>query len=447
MTLIPDLEEKLIRAAERNALTAPGTSTAMKPARRRAGRVLSAVVVSLVMAITLLIGGGAVILLSGHKAGQVHHAATGNRAMQAARQQLISSLAVLRQPQTTAERAFRATGWPQPPRTSGMRAVLDRPLIRLVTTTPSGDEAFIVPLKIIGRRNSTEVVALWCGGIGWSDYSTVSEVKSGGAWGPFHTTTQPDGALRSRFFEIVPNGVSRVVFYNVTGNKLPLRFDGSSTARVTNNVADFTDQGGARMVVASWYSPTGRLVRRIGAWNLTHLHHFPTPNLRDIHPPPLPNQPHVQVRVVQANRYCTPSSGQSIEPCPRQTIGLVRLGGPSSQWLMIFSLSAPQAATTPGHTYYYFTADAPSGCPNANQFGEYNEVVQQGQQLTLWAAFDEHCPGPGHGTISLITSKTAHQAPGQGASHPIANFDFAIPKTSAAHGVAQRAAGLGHPRR
>jgi hypothetical protein len=427
MTLIPDLEEKLIRAAERNALSAPGTSTTTTRARRRVGRAFNAVVISLVLAITLLIGGGAVILLSGHKAAQVHTPATGNGAVQTARQQLISSLGVLQRPQTTAERAFRAAGWPPPARTSGMRAVLDRPLIRLVTTTPSGDRVFIVPLKIIGRHSSTEVVTLWFQGIGWSDYFTVSEVNSGGAWGPLRS--QPDGTLRSHFFEIVPSGVSRVVFYNVTGNKLPLRFDGSSTARVTNNVAHFTDQGGARIVIASWYSPTGRLIKRVGAWNLTHLSHLPTPNLRNIQPPPLPNQPHVRVSVVQADRYCTPRRGQSIELCPKQTNGLVRLGGPSSQWLMIFSLSAPKATSTPGHTYYYFTADAPSGCPNASQFGEYNENVQRGQQITLWVPFDEHCPGPGHGTISLITPKTAHQAPGQGASHPIANFDFTIPKT------------------
>jgi hypothetical protein len=432
MTLIPDLEEKLIRAAERQALAS--ASPAPKPARRRVGKVLNAVVISFVIAITLLIGAGAVILLRGHTAAPSHNPSTGNGAGRSTRQELISSLAVLQRPQTTADRAFGATGWPQPPRTSGQRAVLDRPLIRLVTTTPSGDEAFIVPLKILDRHSSTEVVALWAQGIGWSDYSTVSEVNGGGAWGPLHTTTQPDGTLRSRFFEIVPNGVSKVVFYNATGTKLPLRFDGSSTAYVTNNFAHFTDQGGARTVFASWYSPTGQLIKRVGDWSLTRLKHFPTPNLRNIQPPPLPNQPRVQVRVVQADRYCTPRLGQSIEPCPGQTNGLVRLGGPSSQWLIIFSLHAPKATTTLRHTYYYFTADAPGDCPNASQFGEYNQDVQAGQQIKLWAAFDEHCPGPGHGTISVITSKRVHQAPGQGANHPIANFDFTIPKTFAPKG-------------
>jgi hypothetical protein len=430
MTLIPDLEDKLIRAAERQALAAASASPAKKPARHRGGKVLNVVGISLVMAITLLIGGGALILLSGHKAAQVHNPTTGGHAVQTTRQQLISSLAVLQRPQTTAERAFSATGWPQPPRTSGMRAVLDRPLIRLVTSTPSGDKIFIVPLQIIGRHSSTEAVALWFQSIGWSDYFTVSEIQTGGAWGPFHTTTQPE-TLHIGFFEIVPNGVSKVIFYNATGTKLPLRFNGSSTVRVTNNFAHFTDQGGARIVFASWYSPAGRLIKRVGPWSLTHLNHFATPQLRNIQPPPLPNQPHVQVRVVPGNRYCTPRRGQSIEPCPGQTNGLVRLGGPHQQWLVIFSLHAPKATNTSGQTYYYFTADAPGNCPNAGQFGEYNEDVQKGQQLTLWAAFDEHCPGPGHGTVSLITSKGAHQAPGQGASHPIANFDFTIPKALA----------------
>jgi hypothetical protein len=138
-------------------------------------------------------------------------------------------------------------------------------------------------------------------------------------------------------------------------------------------------------------------------------------------------QTHVRVRVTRADQYCAPRRGQTVKRCPQQTQGLVRLGGPSNQWLVIFSFTAPTSTEAHGRTYYYFTADAPGRCPNASQFGEYNEAVRRGQRVTLWAAFDKRCPGRGHGTISLITPTTAHPVPGEGSSRPVATFNFAIP--------------------
>jgi hypothetical protein len=92
-----------------------------------------------------------------------------------------------------------------------------------------------------------------------------------------------------------------------------------------------------------------------------------------------------------------------------------------------FSFHAPSSTVAAGRTYYYFTTDAPGGCPNANQFGEYSEAVHKGQQVVQWSAFDKHCPGAGHGTISLITAPNVRHFPGEGASRPIASFDFTIP--------------------
>jgi hypothetical protein len=138
-------------------------------------------------------------------------------------------------------------------------------------------------------------------------------------------------------------------------------------------------------------------------------------------------QTRVRVKVTPANRHCTSRLGETLEPCPNRPRGLVRLGGPSSQWLVIFSFRAPTSTVAAGRTYYYFTADTPGRCPNANQFGEYNEAVRKDQQVVQWSAFDKHCPGAGHGTISLITSRTARHSPGQGASRPIASFNFRIP--------------------
>jgi hypothetical protein len=142
---------------------------------------------------------------------------------------------------------------------------------------------------------------------------------------------------------------------------------------------------------------------------------------------PTATQTRVRVQVTPANRYCTSRRGQTLEPCPNPSRGLVRLGGPSSQWLVIFSFRAPRSTSALGRTYNYFTADAPGGCPNASQFGEYDKPVREGQQVVQWSAFDKHCPGAGHGTISLITSRTVRHWPGEGASRPIASFNFTIP--------------------
>ncbi len=154
----------------------------------------------------------------------------------------------------------------------------------------------------------------------------------------------------------------------------------------------------------------------------------PHANCPPLHPSmPTGSQTRVRVQVSPANRYCTSRLGQTLERCPNRSQGLVRLGGLSSQWLVIFSFRAPRSTVAAGRTYYYFTTDASGGCPNANQFGEYTEAARKDQQVLQWSAFDKHCPGAGHGTISLITARTAHHSPGEGASRPIASFNFTIP--------------------
>jgi hypothetical protein len=138
----------------------------------------------------------------------------------------------------------------------------------------------------------------------------------------------------------------------------------------------------------------------------------------------------VRVQVVQGDRYCTSPGGETLERCPMGSRGLIRLGGVSQQWLVIFSFIAPRPTTVGGRTYYYFTADAPGKCPNASQFGEHNADVRTGQRVVAWAAFDKNCPGAGRGTISLITRRNGVRAPGDGASQSVASFTFAIPRTS-----------------
>lgn len=137
--------------------------------------------------------------------------------------------------------------------------------------------------------------------------------------------------------------------------------------------------------------------------------------------------PKIDVRVVHADRFCTSRTGYTLRRCPRTTNGLIRLGGPTQQWLLIFSFTAPRSSAAHGRTYYFFTADAPVSCPNADQFGEYGLEVRKGQRVMGWFAFDKHCPGPGHGAISLIRSRTKHPFPGEGASRLVDSFKFSIP--------------------
>lgn len=107
--------------------------------------------------------------------------------------------------------------------------------------------------------------------------------------------------------------------------------------------------------------------------------------------------------------------------------GLIRLGGRHQQWLVIFSFRAPKATSADGRRYYYFTADAPPGCPNADSFGAYTQEVRKGQRVVQWTAFDADCPGPGHGTVSLVTARARRHWPGEGVSRPMASFRFTIP--------------------
>ena len=188
-----------------------------------------------------------------------------------ARQRLIDTLGVLRRPQTVADRSFAQPGWPEPPRAPGSTIRPDRSLIRLATVAPWGAKAFLVPLTAptnhVLARGLGETVALWVQGIGWSDFSTVGEIRSGSAWGPQRSYRRRNGTVGSRFFEIVPDGVARVGFYTHVQLR-PFRTGGLVTAVVHHNIAAFQVKGaGARVVTAVWYAAHGRVIKRVGDWN------------------------------------------------------------------------------------------------------------------------------------------------------------------------------------
>ncbi len=262
MSILPDLERQLVDVADR------------VPSRERRRRRWiprpGSVGLALSVAVTIAVATTAALLLAhrsaGVQSGQLESLNHDERA-------LADILAVLRQPQTPAAAGFRESRWPTPP--TG-KTQLDRPLIRLATVTPWGAKVFIVPIKpppnLRQARALGEVAALWVQGIGWSDYSLVSDIEHGNGWGPGRSARTAAGQPVYRFFEIVPDGVARVIYYLLPGLPRPgkpLRFSGHVTAAVHGNVAAFQTTGtGVSPVYAAWYSADGHLIQRIGDWRL-----------------------------------------------------------------------------------------------------------------------------------------------------------------------------------
>jgi hypothetical protein len=266
------IETLLLDAVERQANGRPTWRPARFPSSRGHAARLTArwALAAASLVVVVLVFAGALLVVGGH--GRNAGVSAG---ASPSRTELIRLLGVLRRPQTAADRAFHHAGWPTPPRAPGSRIEPDRALIRLATVTPWGAKVFIVPLTSptnpVLARELGETVALWVQGIGWNDYSRVSAVESGSAWGPEATVRRSNGGVESRFFEIVPDGVAKVLFYQLRQFPRPGKapqFSGSVTANVHNNVAVFQVAGrGASPVYAAWYTASGRLIKRIGGWN------------------------------------------------------------------------------------------------------------------------------------------------------------------------------------
>jgi len=210
----------------------------------------------------------AAIVLIGHGSGpRAASRATRNEA------RLVELLGALRQPQTSADRTFRRLVLPLPRTTAGSDIEPDWSLVRLATVTPWGAKVFLVPARprnAVLARDQGLVIATWVQGVGWSDLSFASDIPTGNDWGPGATVPLRDGGKVSRFFEVVPDGVARVTFYDL--RRLPrageaARPIGHVSATVHNNVAAFQDpKPGLGVVLAIWYAPDGRVIKRIGDW-------------------------------------------------------------------------------------------------------------------------------------------------------------------------------------
>jgi hypothetical protein len=235
------------------------------PAGRKRGRMAALGAIPLVLASlgALVVVVVALTVLRPHSSSGTHPASAGLT-------QLQSVLGVLRQGQTSADRGFRSMVLPLPRNTAGSDI---NPLwseVRLATVTPWGAKVFLVPLRpknlLVARQHPLDI-ATWVQGIGWSDYSFPSDITTGNDWGPGATARLANGRTVNRFFEVVPDGVAKVIYYEarfVSPLSRPT-IVGHLTAIVHNNIAVFQQpKTGSPIVLAAWYAADGTLIKRIG---------------------------------------------------------------------------------------------------------------------------------------------------------------------------------------
>ncbi|MDQ6774932.1 MAG: hypothetical protein M3071_01645 [Actinomycetota bacterium] len=286
MTVLPDLEQQLIRAAER--ATSPRQQQRQRQRIRAGARsAAGAVALATVVATTVAIVVGAVILLGGHKRStSATPAPTG-------RQQLIAIIAALRRPQTKADLNVSIL---RPLERVSLLATLrgapDLPLVRFATTTPWGEKLYFVPMKPptakqlensyrgvhlppavaanLSARGETLSLFSSHGGGGGGDAASIeagNAIEIDGAGRSF-----AGGSTETRFILVVPDGVAKVAL--VLPRQPQPGVPGAPTYRHSSTVivavhdnimavqVDREFDGGMPRMM--WYSPDGHVLKRIG---------------------------------------------------------------------------------------------------------------------------------------------------------------------------------------
>jgi hypothetical protein len=276
MTVLPNLEQQLIRAAER------ATRTQRRPRRWRvraeARSVAGGLALAIVVATTVAIVAGALILLGGHRRPVATSPAP------AGRQQLIDILAPLQRAQTKADLGLK----PLPHLL--FEGAPDRPLIRFATTTPWGEKLYLVPMRpptakalhsiglhlpakllaqLIGRDERLGVFSPGGGG-GGADAASIEAGHAIQIDGAGHSFA--GGSTETRFILVVPDGVAQVEFVLPRQPRpgqpgVPVyRHSSTVTVTVHDNIAavqvDREFDGAEPLMV--WYAADGQVIKRIG---------------------------------------------------------------------------------------------------------------------------------------------------------------------------------------
>jgi hypothetical protein len=278
MTVIPNLETELLRAAER-------VSTAASAPRRaqRLGSLMGRwvpVAFAVIVAITV----GVIALAS-------LHTRPGTPSQQVAsprgREQLIDLLAVLRRPQTKADVAFSALKTLENNRGKDS-APVDVPLVRYAMTSAWGERLYIVPFKPLTAAQRQAILAqsprvpasilnniaprgetvglLGSHSPGRLDI-TIDEILTGTGLLTEHLpATATRRSPEERVLQIVPDGVARVrvriAERDAKAKTLWVRY---LTASVHNNVLAIqrTVKRGLVAISETWYAANRRIIRRI----------------------------------------------------------------------------------------------------------------------------------------------------------------------------------------
>lgn len=241
------LERELVEAARRQADD--------RRSRRRfgLGRIVDAFAVAAVLAVTLVIGAGALILLVGqHRAGSPTYAVPG-------REQLVDIIGALRRPRTSADVhsptiARLLSGYNPGREPWDARGAPDLPLIRRAAVTPWGEAVFLVPLKPNGGLRQE--------GLLWTTRSftdccvTPAEMQTLGEANNAGRVKRRIGGreeVLDRFVAVVPDGVARVQL----GRLVMTVHDNVAAAQASGNLV-------GRRPTMFWFGPNGNAIRRIG---------------------------------------------------------------------------------------------------------------------------------------------------------------------------------------
>jgi hypothetical protein len=176
------------------------------------------------------------------------------------REALIDTLAVLRRPQTAADRRV-----PIPPGLAHRRdmpfaarlGAPDRSLIRIAARTPWGNNVIFIPLKPrpapAPRARRQEVLFVFDGGGGCCD--TAKEIRTVGGGGISGTV----GRGRIGVVLVLPDGVDRISIVARYPQPVTISVD------VHDNVAAFYAPGYPRVFKSkiTWYGRSGKVIRRL----------------------------------------------------------------------------------------------------------------------------------------------------------------------------------------
>jgi hypothetical protein len=273
------LERELVDAARRRA--------SVRPERRRRLNI-GALAVAALVAVTLAVAGGALILLAGHKRP------AASTATNRSRQQLIDILAVLRRPQTKTDLDPELLRQLSRNRLLGLHGTPDRPLIRLAAVTPWGEKVFLVPMKPLtasatsslqGRhplsrrlplglaQRTGETLAVYFtdanGSGGRSCCNTAGRIEAGSDGPGIEGFRPAHGSGYTRLTSVVPDGVAKVVFNlpRQGGAEAPVYKHTLTVAtQVHGNVAavQVARQCCSGPIPTIWYGTNGQVIKRFG---------------------------------------------------------------------------------------------------------------------------------------------------------------------------------------